>query len=67
MIVLGFAIVGTPIPLYSVTFFAIYLAITLLASYVTYRYFEAPAQKLVRDFFLRPKAATSEAVLGIPK
>jgi peptidoglycan/LPS O-acetylase OafA/YrhL len=67
MIALGFSILSTPIPLYSVTFFAIYLATTLLASYLTYRYFEAPAQKLVRGFFLRPRAAAPEAVLGIPK
>ncbi|HZE52939.1 MAG TPA: acyltransferase [Bradyrhizobium sp.] len=67
MIVLGFAIVGAPIPLYDVTFFAIYLAMTLLASYLTYRYFEAPAQNLVRDFFLHPKAAARQPVMGIPK
>jgi peptidoglycan/LPS O-acetylase OafA/YrhL len=67
MIVLGFAIVGAPIPLYDVTFFAIYLATTLLASYLTFRYFEAPAQNLVREFFLRPKTTITEAVLGISK
>jgi peptidoglycan/LPS O-acetylase OafA/YrhL len=67
MIVLGFAIVGSPIPLYDVTFFAIYLATTLLASYLTYRYFEAPAQNLVRELFLRPKAAARQPVMGISK
>jgi peptidoglycan/LPS O-acetylase OafA/YrhL len=66
LIVLGFSIFGTPIPLYSVTFFGVYLATMLLASYLTYRYFEAPAQNLVREFFLRPRAA-SQAALGIPK
>jgi len=67
MIVLGFAIFGASIPLYDVTFFAIYLAITLLASYLTYRYFEAPAQNLVREFFLRQTAAAPETVLGATK
>jgi peptidoglycan/LPS O-acetylase OafA/YrhL len=67
MIVLGFAIVGARIPLYDVTFFAIYLATTLLASYLTHRYFEAPAQNLVRDYFLRPKTAARQPVMGIPK
>jgi peptidoglycan/LPS O-acetylase OafA/YrhL len=66
LIVLGFSIFGASIPLYDVTFFTIYLATMLLASYLTYRYFEAPAQNLVREFFLRPRAA-SQAALGIPK
>jgi len=34
---------------------------------VGYRYFEAPAQSLVREFFLRPKAAAPETVMGIPR
>ena len=67
MIVLCFSITGAPIPLYDVTFFAVYLATTLLVSYFTYRYFEAPAQKLVREFFLRRKAAARQPVMGIPK
>jgi peptidoglycan/LPS O-acetylase OafA/YrhL len=60
LIVLGFTIIGAPIPIYDVTFFAIYLAITLLASYLVYRHFEAPAQNFVRAFFLRPKAGARE-------
>jgi peptidoglycan/LPS O-acetylase OafA/YrhL len=67
LIVLCFSITGAPIPLYDVTFFAVYLATTLLVSYFTYRYFEAPAQKLVREFFLRRKAAARQPVMGIPK
>jgi peptidoglycan/LPS O-acetylase OafA/YrhL len=66
LIVLGFSIFGASIPLYDVTFFTIYLATMLLVSHLTYRYFEAPAQNLVREFFLRPRAA-SQAALGIPK
>jgi len=57
VMVLGFAIVKAPIPLYDGTFFGIFIATTLLASYLAYRYFEAPAQNLVRDLLLRPRAA----------
>jgi peptidoglycan/LPS O-acetylase OafA/YrhL len=66
-IVLGFAIIGAPIPLYDVRFFAICFAAMLLASYLTYRYFEAPAQNLVRDFSLRWRAAAPETAMGITK
>jgi peptidoglycan/LPS O-acetylase OafA/YrhL len=61
MIVLGFAIAGTPIPLYDETFFWIFIATTLLASYLAYRYFELPAQNLIRDLLLRPRPAISAA------
>jgi peptidoglycan/LPS O-acetylase OafA/YrhL len=57
VMVLGFAIIKAPIPLYDGTFFGIFIATTLLASYLAYRYFEAPAQNLVRDLLLRPRAA----------
>jgi peptidoglycan/LPS O-acetylase OafA/YrhL len=67
VIALGFAMMKAPIPFYDVTFFAVYIATTLLASYFTYRYFEAPAQKLIRrnlirqnpdrDVLLRPAVA----------
>ncbi len=67
MIVLGFAIIRAPIPLYDGTFFGIYLATTLLASYLTYRYFEAPAQNLIRDLLLRPNAAGAVSALGLTK
>jgi peptidoglycan/LPS O-acetylase OafA/YrhL len=67
IIVLGFAMVREPIPFYQETFFGIFIATTLLASYLTYRYFEAPAQNLVRDLLLRPSAANPESALGLPK
>ncbi len=67
LIVLGFAFAGAPIPFYDVTFFGIYLATTLLASYFTYRYFEAPAQTLVREILLRPRTAPADAALDIAK
>jgi peptidoglycan/LPS O-acetylase OafA/YrhL len=67
LIVLGFAIAGTPIPLYDVAFFTAYLAVTLLASYFVYRCFEAPAQTLVREVFLRPRAAARKTILGVTK
>lgn len=67
IMVLGFAIRGLPIPLYDVTFFVVYLATTLLASYLIYRYFEAPLQNLVRETLLRPRTVTPKAAFGITK
>jgi peptidoglycan/LPS O-acetylase OafA/YrhL len=66
-IVLGFTIVGLPIPLYDVWFFGFYLLATLLAAYLTYRYFEAPAQSLIRGLSLRPRAGAAKTALGITK
>ena len=65
--VIGFSVAGMTIPLYDVTFFAVYLAVTLLASYSIYRYFEAPAQNFVREILLRPRTATAKALLGTVK
>jgi peptidoglycan/LPS O-acetylase OafA/YrhL len=48
MMVLGCAIFGAPVPLYNATFLLGFVAATLLASYLSYRYFEAPAQNFVR-------------------
>jgi peptidoglycan/LPS O-acetylase OafA/YrhL len=62
VIVTAFAVMGMQIPLYDVTFFAIYLATTLLASYLVYRHFEAPAQKFLRDYLLQP--TTAKPALG---
>jgi peptidoglycan/LPS O-acetylase OafA/YrhL len=47
-----FAAARRPIPLYDDLFFTAFVAATLLASYMTYRYFEAPAQALIRDYLL---------------
>ena len=66
-IILGFTIFGCLIRCTTSTFFATYLATTLLALYFTYRYFEGPAQSLLRGFFLRPRAAAPEIVLGATK
>jgi peptidoglycan/LPS O-acetylase OafA/YrhL len=63
--VVGFAIVRTPIPLYDGTFFALYIGTTLLASFLTYRYFEAPAQNWIRERLLRPRAPSRETVPGL--
>jgi peptidoglycan/LPS O-acetylase OafA/YrhL len=52
MIASAYAISGNPIPLYSDWFFAIYVTSTLTASYFTYRYYEAPAQALIRKHLL---------------
>jgi peptidoglycan/LPS O-acetylase OafA/YrhL len=66
-VVVGFAIFRAPIPLYDGTFFGLYIATTLLASYLTYRYFEAPAQNLIRELLLRPRAARRETVPGLTR
>jgi peptidoglycan/LPS O-acetylase OafA/YrhL len=67
MVVIGFALAKVQIPLYDATFFGIYLAVTLLASYLAFRYFEAPAQSLLRELMLRPRAAGRQTALGLTK
>jgi len=65
MIVLGFAIFGAPVPFYDATFLVSFVAATLVASYFTYRYFEAPAQNFVRGHLLRwPGAVAATHVLA---
>ena len=58
LIALVFAAAGRSIPLYSASFFAMYISATLLTSYLAYRYFEAPAQAFLRKR-LAPAAATT--------
>jgi len=65
MIGLGFAMARAPIPFYDPIFFAMFIATTLLASYATYRYFEAPAQNLIRRLLLRPRGAVSASALRL--
>ena len=67
VIVLAFAIMGVPIPLYDATFFGAFLGTTLLASYLTYRYFEAPAQDIIREVCLRRGVARPQQALGLTK
>jgi peptidoglycan/LPS O-acetylase OafA/YrhL len=67
MAVMGFAMVRAPIPLYDGRFFGLYLGTTLVASYLTYRYFEAPAQNLIRELLLRRRAARQETVPGLTR
>jgi peptidoglycan/LPS O-acetylase OafA/YrhL len=55
MIVLCFTAAGHPVPVYSGALFAVYLLTTLLLSYVTFRFFEAPAQRLIRGAFRRSR------------
>jgi peptidoglycan/LPS O-acetylase OafA/YrhL len=52
LIALGFAMFGRPIPFYDVWLFGVFVSSTLLISYLTYRYFEAPAQTLLRNHLL---------------
>jgi peptidoglycan/LPS O-acetylase OafA/YrhL len=62
VIVLCFTVAGRPIPVYSGALFAVYLLTTLLLSYFTFRFFEAPAQRLIRGAFRRsPGGALRQA------
>jgi peptidoglycan/LPS O-acetylase OafA/YrhL len=66
-IMIGFAIAGFKVPLYETAFFVLYLGMTLLASYFAYRYFEAPAQNLIRDYLLGGRIAAVPPALNVTK
>jgi peptidoglycan/LPS O-acetylase OafA/YrhL len=65
LIAAGYTASGAPIPFYDASFFAMFATSTLLASYLTYRYFEAPAQALIRNYLLqdRGRAVAAQAPL----
>jgi peptidoglycan/LPS O-acetylase OafA/YrhL len=64
MIASAYAISGNPIPFYSDWFFGIFVTSTLTASYFTYRYYEAPAQALLRKHLLTERARHALAESG---
>jgi peptidoglycan/LPS O-acetylase OafA/YrhL len=51
-IALVFSLARSPAPLYQSWFFLAFVLATLLAAHLTYRYFEAPAQSLIRKSLL---------------
>ncbi|MGJ5178236.1 acyltransferase family protein [Bradyrhizobium oligotrophicum] len=57
MIALVFASLGRPIPYVNHLFWIGFAASTLTAAYLTYRWFEAPAQRLIRQALLRKEEA----------
>jgi len=61
LIALGFSMSGSPIPFYNAWFFAMFVASTLLTSYLAYRHFEAPAQTLLRNYLLPDPAPAARA------
>ena len=61
LIAVGFAVSGSPVPLYDDWFFGMFVASTLLISYLTYRYFEAPAQAFLRSHLLPGAEAVVQA------
>ena len=64
---LGFAMSGNTVPFYDTWFFLTFVGSTLLISFLTYRYFEAPAQALLRYRLLpEPAAPAGETALAIP-
>ena len=48
LIVIFFSLINKKIPIYNTFFFLSYIFLTLLISYFTFRYFEAPARKLIK-------------------
>jgi peptidoglycan/LPS O-acetylase OafA/YrhL len=67
LVALGFAMSGNPVPFYDTWFFLTFVGSTLLISFLTYRYFEAPAQALLRFRLLPAPAAPADATaLAIP-
>jgi peptidoglycan/LPS O-acetylase OafA/YrhL len=66
LIVIAFAVAGRPVPLYDDLFFVGFVGTTLLASFFTYRYFEAPAQKLIRGSLLTNRLWLREKAVATP-
>lgn len=67
LIAVGFAMSGDRIPFYDVWFFVTFIVATLLTAYLTYRYFEAPLQTLLRNTLLqdaRPAAPATGTAHG---
>jgi peptidoglycan/LPS O-acetylase OafA/YrhL len=60
MIALGFTLLGAPIPYYDTIFFVVFIASTMLASWLAYRWFEAPAQNFIRSRLLQPGASAAK-------
>lgn len=54
---LSFSLMRAQIPIYDNAFFGLFVGTTLLVSYLAYRYFEVPTQRLIRDALLQPQAA----------
>ena len=57
MIALAFAWLQRPIPYRDHLFWAAFVVSTLVAAHLTYRWFEAPAQRLIRNTLLRRQKA----------
>ena len=66
LIALGFAMSGSPIPFYDGWFFLSFVTVTLVASFLTYRYFEAPAQALLRHTLLTERVRALPPVQSRP-
>jgi peptidoglycan/LPS O-acetylase OafA/YrhL len=75
LIATGFSLLRLPIPFHDHLFWAAFVSATLIAAHLVYRYFEAPAQSLIRGRLLRRheaarhksfdrKAGPSSGVLG---
>lgn len=56
------SIVNTSVPLYHSGFFTLFIALVLITSYFTYRYFEAPVQSLIRQKLGTPHSKPSHGI-----
>ncbi len=59
LLALGFSLLQKPIPFNEIWFFLLFVVTTLVASLLTYRHFEMPAQRMLRSFLLRRQRSTS--------
>jgi peptidoglycan/LPS O-acetylase OafA/YrhL len=65
VIALSFSLLKMPIPIYDTRLFAVFVASTLLAAYLTYRWVEAPAQNIVRQRLLRGHGVAVPAAASV--
>lgn len=63
-IAITFSLLRLPIPYHDRLFWATFVFDTLIAAYLVYRYFEAPAQGLIRSRLLRTRGAMSNESLA---
>ena len=61
-IAIGFSLLRLPIPFHDQLFWAAFVSGTLIAAHLVYRYFEAPAQKLIRSRLLRREGVSNESL-----
>lgn len=61
LIMLVYTSLGKAVPMYSATFFLLYMAAILVLSFLVFEYFEAPAQRIIRERYLRNRRTAQPA------